>query len=98
MEPRWDLSSITPVSVKASFPDRMRTDRRRSGLVIRGVINSKRPYLDGTLMLVFLCFHLETANVTDSGILAPENSDPTSQWSGRSPEIFMLVPSHFAQS
>ncbi|KAI5475497.1 hypothetical protein MNV49_001311 [Pseudohyphozyma bogoriensis] len=33
--------------------------------LIRGVINAKRPYLDGTLI------------------------DPTSQWSGRSPEIFM---------
>ncbi|SGZ21315.1 BQ5605_C021g09355 [Microbotryum silenes-dioicae] len=33
--------------------------------LIRGVINSKRPYLDGTLV------------------------DPTGQWSGRKPEIFM---------
>ncbi|SCZ87829.1 BZ3500_MvSof-1268-A1-R1_Chr2-3g05297 [Microbotryum saponariae] len=34
--------------------------------LIRGVINSKRPYLDGTLV------------------------DPTGQWSGRKPEIFMV--------
>ncbi|KAK4701267.1 hypothetical protein P7C70_g4966, partial [Phenoliferia sp. Uapishka_3] len=33
--------------------------------LIRGVIDSKRPYLDGTIV------------------------DPTSQWSGRAPEIFM---------